>query len=93
MASHEVSVTDVSRRFSEYLNRVAYKGDHFFLRRAGAIVAELKPAPKGRRLGDLPALLKSLPRLSAIEIKRFSRDVQIARRSTFRHKIRDPWES
>jgi len=47
-----LSVTDVARHFSEYINRVTYKGDRFVLVKGGREVAELKPVPKGRRLSE-----------------------------------------
>jgi prevent-host-death family protein len=51
-------VTDVARNFSEYVNRVNNKGEHFVLVKSGKEVAELKPIPNGRRLSELAALLK-----------------------------------
>ena len=90
--SSEVSITNVSRHFSEYLNRVTYKGEHFLLKRGKNIVAELKPAPRGGRLGDLPALLKSLPRLSVSEITSFSRDLDKEKRALSKRKLKSPWE-
>ncbi len=57
------SVTDVLRNFSEYINRVAFRGERFILVRGGKPVAELSPVPLGTRLGDLPSLLDSLPQL------------------------------
>jgi len=91
--THDVSITDISRHFSEFLNRVAYKGEHFLLRRGKTVIAELKPAPRGRRLGDLPVLFKSLPRLSDTDAKAFSRDLQKAKRALSRRKLKSPWES
>jgi len=91
--THDVSVTDVSRHFSEFMNRVTYKGEHFLLRRGKTVVAELKPAPRGRRLGDLPTLLKSLPRLSDTDAKAFSGDLRKARRALSKRKLKSPWES
>jgi hypothetical protein len=91
MRSREVSVTDVSRHFSEFLNRVAFKGEHFLLRRGRDVVAELKPAVKGGRLGDLARLLKDLPRLSDAERRAFSDDVAKARNTLSWKKVRDAW--
>lgn len=80
MYSKTLTVTEAVRNFSDYVNRVAYKRESFVLRRGRKAMAELRPVPTGRRLGDLPAILKSLPHLSAREVDAFSRDVGEARR-------------
>jgi antitoxin (DNA-binding transcriptional repressor) of toxin-antitoxin stability system len=71
----------MSRNFSNYLNRVSYAGESFLLVRGKKIIAELHPAPRGRRLADLPALLKTLPRLEGDEADAFGRDLKNARKS------------
>jgi antitoxin (DNA-binding transcriptional repressor) of toxin-antitoxin stability system len=88
-----VSVTDVFRNFSDYLNRVAYRGERFVLVRGGKSVAELSPVPRGTRLGDLPGLLASLPRLSDDEAEAFARDLVRARDELDALPPRDPWDS
>lgn len=87
------SVTDVIRNFSDYLNRVAYRGERFVLIRGGKPVAELSPVPAGTRLGDLSAVLRSLPRLSAEEAGAFEADLEAARSELARQPPEDPWES
>ena len=90
----KASVTDVLRNFSDYINRVAYRGERFTLMRGGKEVAELTPvAPAGRRLADLPALLESLPHLDPDEADAFARDVADARKRANDDAPRDPWES
>jgi antitoxin (DNA-binding transcriptional repressor) of toxin-antitoxin stability system len=88
-----VSVTEVLRNFAEYVNRVVYRGETFLLVRGGKPVAMLSPVPAGRRLGDLPSLLASLPRLSSEEAASFARDLEEARTELDRAPERDPWES
>ena len=61
--SRKATVTEVVRNFADYINRVAYRGERFLLERGGKVVAELRPVPEGRRLGDLPGILDSLPHL------------------------------
>jgi antitoxin (DNA-binding transcriptional repressor) of toxin-antitoxin stability system len=63
------SVTDFLRDFSDYINRVAYRNERFVLVRGGKPVAEVSPVAPARRLGDLPSLLTSLPRLPPEEAK------------------------
>lgn len=86
------SVTDVLRNFSDYINRVAYRGERFILVRGGKPVAELSPVPAGTRLGDLAGLLESLPRLEG-EAESFDRDVRAARAELQADPPEDPWES
>ena len=79
--SQTLSVTEVARHFAEYINRVAYRGECFVLMRGNKPIAELRPLPVGRRLAELPALLVSLPHLSA------------AREALARAEVHDPWRS
>lgn len=88
-----VSVTEVSRNFSNFLGRVTYRGEHFILLRGKKAVAELGPAPHGLKLKELPALLKSLPQLGVPEAAAFGQDLASAKNKLRRLKIRDPWAS
>jgi antitoxin (DNA-binding transcriptional repressor) of toxin-antitoxin stability system len=91
--STKLSVTEVVRHFSEYINRISYRGEHFLLLRGKKVVAELRPAPAGKRLGELPDLLRSLPHLSETEADAFAEDLSKARSAISKEKLRDPWES
>lgn len=91
--SIKATVTEVLRNFSDYINRVAYRGERFVLLRGGRPVAELTPLPSGTRLGDLPDLLESLPRLSPEEAEAFAGDLDRARDELLEHEPRSPWES
>lgn len=87
------TVTDVIRNFADYINRVAYRGERFVLIRGGRPVAELGPVPVGTRLGELPELLASLPRLKPEEAEAFSEDLDTARAELRTGVLRDPWDS
>jgi prevent-host-death family protein len=88
------TVTDVLRNFSDYINRVAYRGESFVLTRRGKVVAELVPAPPaGRRLAELPGVLASLPSLGAEEAERFAEDIDGARSLSGTQTPDDPWAS
>jgi prevent-host-death family protein len=88
------SVTDVLRNFSDYINRVAYRGERFVLTRGGREVAELIPAPAaGRRLADLPEILASLPTLGEDEAVRFAHELEEMRRGDGAALPEGPWES
>jgi len=85
------TVTEVFRNFSDYINRVSYKGERFILTRGGKAVAELVPAaPGGRRLAELPDLLAALPHLGEDEAGRFAEDLERARSELL---PMDPWAS
>lgn len=89
----ETSVTDVSRNFADYINRVAYRGERFVLVRNGKPVAELSPVPAGTRLRDLPGLLDSLPRLDPDEADAFADDLSDARAELNAAPPEDRWGS
>jgi antitoxin (DNA-binding transcriptional repressor) of toxin-antitoxin stability system len=88
-----LSVTDVARNFSEYINRVAYRGDRFILMKSGKEVAEMRPVPKGRHLSELAALLKSSARLTPDEADSFDKDIETIRNETNNMEVRNPWDS
>lgn len=87
------TVTEVARNFADYINRVAFKRERITLTRGGRPVAQLTPVPMGRRVGDLPGLLASLPRLGEGEAKSFGEDLASARESLQDAELRDPWGS
>jgi len=80
MKNQTISLTEAARNFSECVNRVAYRGESFMLLRGRKAVAELRPAPVGRRLGELAELMASLPPLSEGDPKSWNRDLVQARR-------------
>ncbi|MEX2536413.1 MAG: hypothetical protein WD273_12530 [Trueperaceae bacterium] len=83
------SVTEVARHFTEYINRVAYRGERFTLMRGGKPVAELRPVPSGVRLGELPEILAGLPHLSAEDRGTFEDDLNEARDELVKAPITD----
>jgi antitoxin (DNA-binding transcriptional repressor) of toxin-antitoxin stability system len=87
------SVTEVARNFADYINRVAFRGERFILMRGKRPVAELRPVPAGKRLGELPALLASLPRLSAEDAAALSADLTAGREELSQEPLHDPWAS
>ena len=89
----KVVVSEAVRNFADYINRVAYRGESFTLIRGNKPVAELAPVVSGRRLGDLPYLLASLPRLSDADAGAFAADMAEARAGLPGVPLRDPWES
>lgn len=87
-----VSVTEVARHFSDFVNRVAYRHESFVLCRGKKQIAELSPLPVGKRLGDLPGLLRSLPQLEREDTEAFAREINEARDSLGKMALPNPWE-
>ncbi len=90
---YAIRITELSRHLSEYVNRVAYKGESFVLLRGKKPLAELRPAPRGKRLGELAELLKSLPRLSREEATGFLADLNKGKRRLAKGGMKSPWGS
>jgi antitoxin (DNA-binding transcriptional repressor) of toxin-antitoxin stability system len=78
MSSH-LTVSEAARNFSEYIDRVARRGEHFVLVQDREAVAELRAVTPGRRLRDLPELLASLPHLPPEDLASFEADLEEAR--------------
>ena len=93
MHTTTLTVTEMVRRFSDYVNRVAYRRERFILVKGRKPVAELRPLPAGRLLGELEAVLRSLPALSAADIESFAADIAEARAQLPHEGLRDPWQS
>jgi prevent-host-death family protein len=69
----EVSATDAARNFSDILDAVEHRGEHYTIVRRGKVVAQLDPVSTG--LGhDVKALLRGRPRDPG-----FGRDIQSVR--------------
>jgi antitoxin (DNA-binding transcriptional repressor) of toxin-antitoxin stability system len=93
MSTKTVSVTEAVRNFSDYVNRVAYRHETFVLRKGRRRVAELRPLPEGRRLGDLIGILRALPQLSDGDVRSFQKDLAAARKALPKKGLTDPWAS
>jgi len=88
-----LTVTEVVRHFADYVNRVAYRRESFLLVRGKKPIAELRPVPAGGRLGEIPSLLASLPRLTPAEADAFAADVAEARVELSQAEVSDQWRS
>lgn len=86
-----LSVTELARNFSEYLNRVAFRGERFVLTRGKREIAELRPRHRRVLLRDLPELLSAAPRLTAREAAAYERDIEESRRAAAAFPVRDAW--
>jgi len=88
MRSHP-TVKEVARNFSEYIAR-ARSGERFVLMEEREPVAELRPVTATYRLGELPDILASLPRLSPEDLAAFESDLAEARRDLYHAPVQDP---
>jgi len=77
MGTGVISATEAVRNFSELLNNVRYRGDHYTILRGGKPIAAIGPAGSGppvRTLGELPGLFCDLPGLDPDDLT-FAADV------------------
>ena len=89
----EVNITTISRNFSDYINRVAYKGEQFTILRGNKPVAQITPVPAGKTLGDLLQIFSSSTILSAAEAAEFEKDLIEIRNQGNESLLEDPWAS
>ncbi len=94
MGTTSLSVTEMVRGFSEYVNRVVYRQERFILLKGRKPVAELRPVASGVRLSELEEALRGLPRLSPEEADAFAADLDAAREELPRQRPDDDaWAS
>jgi prevent-host-death family protein len=88
-----ITATEAVRKFSEILNSIKYAGADYTIVRGGKPVATIRPAEdraKELSLGDLAALVKSLPALGD-EAERFKKDVREAHKHQPHVPEKDKW--
>ena len=88
----EVTATEVAKNLTEYLNRVAYRGERFIIVRGKkplAILAPVKPPVRGP---GLLALFERLPKLSADELDAFERDIEDGRNARLPFAGASQWD-
>ncbi len=93
MPTTTLSVTEMVRGFADYMNRVAYRGERFVLVKGRRPIAEIRPIAAGRLLGELEAVLQSLPQLTPAEAESFAADLDAVRATLANQGLRDPWQS
>jgi prevent-host-death family protein len=89
-----ISATEAVRNFSEILNNIRYRGDHYTIIRGGKPAASIVPAEEAvqeRPLADLRGILKALPRLDRDDTT-FANDVLDAAKSQPPLPEPTPWE-
>ena len=86
-----LTVTELSRKLTEYINRVLYRGERFVLTRGNKPVAEIRPIRSAPKLSELPAIYASMRHLSREDAEDFAKDIEAARNSELMEDY-DPWE-
>lgn len=86
-----ISVTEASRKFADYINRVVYRGERFVLIRGNKAVAEISPVVSGKCLKELPEIFEKIPHLS--EDENFGKDLSEIRRNLNKGRLKNPWDS
>lgn len=89
-----LTVTEMSRRFAEYINRVAYRGESFILTRGNKPIAEIRPLSSGVKGSELLKIFESVPHLTSEEAEAFGRDIEEARKNLGTiADLHDPWQA
>jgi len=89
-----IKATDAVRAFSDIINSVKYRHESYTIIRGGKPAAALVPidtAPVQKTLGDLPELIKSLPKLGD-DVARFMSDIEEAVRKQSSLPEKTAWE-
>jgi antitoxin (DNA-binding transcriptional repressor) of toxin-antitoxin stability system len=89
----EINITEMSRNFSDYLNRVSYLGEQFTILKGKKPIAQITPIPKGRTLGELVQILNSSAFLTPDEALAFEKDLNDIRDEGNQEMLEDPWAS
>lgn len=88
----EVTVTDLARNLSDYLNRATYRREEFVITRGGKPVATLSPVPSGVRISDLERVFSGLPDLAPGDLAVMESDL-VSAREAGNDPTSDPWPS
>lgn len=89
--SHGISTTDAINGFPDYLGRVVQNGESFVVMKDGHAVAEISPALREARLGDLPKIFAALPRLAVDDADQYAADLADIRASIPPPTNHGPW--
>jgi antitoxin (DNA-binding transcriptional repressor) of toxin-antitoxin stability system len=88
-----VSATEVVRKFSEILNSIKYRGDHYTIIRGGKPIASISSVEtplKERTLSELKGLIKKIPKLGD-EAERFKEDIKMIIKNQPSIPEKDKW--
>lgn len=86
----EVTVTELARGLSDFINRATYRREEFVIMRNGKPVATLSPVPTGIRVSDLERTLSDFPALPSEDLASFESDLAAARDAN-NEPVTDSW--
>lgn len=89
-----IQATEAVRQFSDILNTIKFKGDHYIIQRGGKPVAFMGPVEevrKERTIGELKSMLDRLPRLGK-EAEGFEKDIEDIRGHQPNLPVGESWE-
>ena len=86
-----ITVTEMARKFADYINRVAYRGESFVLVKGNKAMAEIHPPRKRAKISDLANFFANGPYLHPDDVEQFAKDIEDARNSAPVEDY-DPWE-
>lgn len=76
MTAQSISITEAARNFSDFVNRVAYRGERFFLVRGKRRVASLTPVGDVCSVLELERAFGDIPRMEATEAAAWLEDLE-----------------
>lgn len=82
MTAQSISITEAARNFSDFVNRVAYRGERFFLIRGKRRVASLTPVGDVCSTAELERTLEAIPRLGRQECSSWLADLKEMRKES-----------
>ena len=91
ISRNEITATQLARKLTEYLNRVAYRGESFVIMRGKKPVAELKPLRAAGTMVDLVELSKARSSIDSDEREAFARDLEEVQRLG-NEPLVSPWD-
>ncbi|MFN7095329.1 MAG: type II toxin-antitoxin system Phd/YefM family antitoxin [Burkholderiales bacterium] len=89
MANQVISATEVTRHFSDILNRVKYQGQSFDIKRGREVIARLVPAHPAMPANRFKEFLNSLPELDAEDREDFAKALELHRKNM--KDVEDKW--
>ena len=90
--SETVTVTEMSRNFADYMNRIKYRREGFILTKGNEPFAEIKPLKRGISGARLVEILSNGPHLDPEDVENFAKDIEEGRKYLESLPVRDPWE-
>lgn len=88
-----LTVTEMSRKFADYMNRIRYRRESFILTKGNQPFAEIKPLPRGLTGAEFLDLMERGPHLDPEDVEQFAKDIEDARKELNSLPIHDPWEN